>query len=370
MCTDRFLTAEPAPSPAGGGEPQGGFALAVVMVLLFAIGVAGATGYQIVSQEAQLSIQVQEANQAMTLAQAGLYRFLGEPTRGVRDSVQYSLDGGTATVTTRLIKDVEGEEKIYSVRSVGNFADPRYSNTPAERTVTQVAIQRQMPFTPIGAVASTAVDSYYYNSNYTSSRSLWPVVQGNDISSAADCSEGGSLDVDGFWAGYGHTIYFDADSLTGTPVVASGQGGPGAIAAATGLDWSLLTDTEYPVDQEGTLGWPDFGAIPSDSFPVIRINGSFYPGSTFSGRGVLIVRDRFRPADGFDWDGLILAGYSDYLYARMTIRGALLTGFGATISVTWVYDEARIYFHYCNVLEAARQLTYLEPVDNSWAELF
>ena len=60
------------------GARRGGFALGLVVLLLFAIGVAGAVGFQVVQVESQLSNQAREMNLALSVAEAGLKRFLGE----------------------------------------------------------------------------------------------------------------------------------------------------------------------------------------------------------------------------------------------------------------------------------------------------
>ena len=66
------------PSDQRESDPRAGFALALVVLLLFAIAVAGATGYQIVHGAWRMAVQSTEGQTALGLARAGLQRFTAE----------------------------------------------------------------------------------------------------------------------------------------------------------------------------------------------------------------------------------------------------------------------------------------------------
>ncbi|MFC1791778.1 hypothetical protein ACFL0I_04855, partial [Gemmatimonadota bacterium] len=83
---------------ASGGK-QEGFALALVIFLLFAIAVAGATGYQVVRTGAFQSQQCAETSQSLAVAQAGLDWFIGGQRGIVPDTFTLEINGGTAVVT-------------------------------------------------------------------------------------------------------------------------------------------------------------------------------------------------------------------------------------------------------------------------------
>ena len=55
-----------------------GFALAMVVFLLFAVSIASLTGYQVVSVEARLASGKGDADVALTTANAGLHRYVAE----------------------------------------------------------------------------------------------------------------------------------------------------------------------------------------------------------------------------------------------------------------------------------------------------
>ncbi|MCK5651961.1 MAG: hypothetical protein KAJ42_11310, partial [Gemmatimonadetes bacterium] len=78
------------------GARRGGFALGLVVLLLFAIGVAGAVGFQVVQVESHLSNQAREMNLALSVAEAGLQRFLGEHRGHPPDTTIYGINGGQA----------------------------------------------------------------------------------------------------------------------------------------------------------------------------------------------------------------------------------------------------------------------------------
>jgi len=71
--------------------------------MLFAIAVAGATGFQVVSSEFTMAQQNHDGQEAAAVAQAGLQRFLGEQVGQVGDSVSYAIGDGIATVTARRV---------------------------------------------------------------------------------------------------------------------------------------------------------------------------------------------------------------------------------------------------------------------------
>ena len=65
-------------------EDARGFALAMVVFLLFAVAVASATGYQIVNTEWTLTAGNENTNEALAAATAGLNRLCRGAHRGAR----------------------------------------------------------------------------------------------------------------------------------------------------------------------------------------------------------------------------------------------------------------------------------------------
>ncbi len=122
------------------GDPRGGFVLALVVLLRFGIGVAGAAGYQIVFNEALLSVHAKETQTALSIARAGLRSYIGKQIGVHEDTVTYSIEGGDAVVTARLVAEIDDFETLYLLRSEGVYTDPTFTGSAARRTVYQYAI--------------------------------------------------------------------------------------------------------------------------------------------------------------------------------------------------------------------------------------
>ncbi len=124
-----------------------------------------------------------------------------------------------------------------------------------------------------------------------------------------------------------------------------------------GLRWDVLSDPTFPVDCEGTP--PTWASLPTDSFPVSRVNGYVNPGSSWNGRGVLIVNGELDAGSSFTWNGIILAGSVDDINEG-TIRGMLVAGLDGANPYATVQWRGTLRYHYCNVTGANESLSYLE----------
>ena len=121
-------------------DPRGGFVLALVVLLLFGIGVASAVGYQVVLNESVLSVHGKETQTALSIARAGLRSYMSKQL-GVHDTiVTYSIEGGDAVVTARLVAEVDGHESLYLISSEGVYTDPAFKGSAARRTVHQYGL--------------------------------------------------------------------------------------------------------------------------------------------------------------------------------------------------------------------------------------
>ncbi len=348
---------EPAPP---GAHPEGGFALAVVMVLLFAIGVAAATSYQTVRTEASMSLSAKQGSEALAAARAGLERFLAEQRHALPVERTYTFGDARAVVTPRLIRATPYWKQRYLIKSVGTFVDPRIPGHAAERIVYQMVDHHRSPVSVRGALMSPSTSVDLQGSLVT--------VSGADGATSSDCSEAPAASIAGVVAG-GSVGVLDGANVTGSPATVSYPGSE-ATLDSLGLDWDVMTDSNFPVEHDGS--WPDFGSIPSDSFPAVRYWGDFYGYYYMSGRGVLIVTGDLRFYDGFEWDGIILA--NDMLNVtddrNFDVQGLVVPGMdgvGEAFDYRW---DGTIRYHSCNVLEAGKFLAHLEPVEGTWWEAF
>ena len=104
---------------------RSGFVLMLVVLMLFAISLAAATGYEMVRSEFLLSAQNRDGQQALSVARAGLQRFLGEHVGHISDTVRYAVGDGIATVTARKLYERDADNHLYYIRSEGTLDDLR-----------------------------------------------------------------------------------------------------------------------------------------------------------------------------------------------------------------------------------------------------
>ncbi|MEQ9397586.1 MAG: hypothetical protein RJQ04_00310 [Longimicrobiales bacterium] len=349
----------PAPSD------ERGFVLGLVVLMLFAIAVAGAAGFQLVSTEFTLATQGRDGQKALVVARGGLSRFMGEQIGSVGDSVSYAIGEGVATVTTRKVFEQDSLNHLYYVRSVGSVSDLRTPADPAVRTVGTYAWHRISPVPHKGTLFLT--DQRF--------RSLaGNAVSGVDLATLSECSGGATLGVPG--VATGGTAQMLSGVIVGYPLPTDeSYTGFANVVDSMRIRWDILTDPAFPLEFDDTA--PDnWNAMPPDSFPLIRARGDLtaYGWDPRSGgRGVLVVTGTFTPHYGFEWDGMILAGRLNApawwaVYDQPEIRGMILAGMSG-VQQNEDFQSGLFQYHSCNVYRANRALSYLEVVDNALFEV-
>jgi hypothetical protein len=341
------------PSPPQG---QGGFVLALVVLMLFAISVASATGYLMVNTEFAMAKNSGQGAEALSVARAGLNRFVAEQLGVVGDSVSYAIGGGVAMVTTRKLAEQDSLTDIYYIRSEGTVSDYFTPGTPARRVVGAYAYHHRRPLRHFAAMMVAADGGWSQNAG--------AVVDGNDHSTAVDCPGGGASPIAGIIAGVSAGTQ-SGGVLNGSPAGKTWPGGYAAMYDSVGLRWDVLKNSSFPVDFDGSP--PDFSSLPVDSFPVVRVHGYFNPGGSWSGRGLLIVDGELDASPTFYWDGIILAGSVDDIHEGH-IRGMLVAGLDGPNYYTQVYWRGSIEYYSCYVYAADESLSYLALIDNTLFE--
>jgi hypothetical protein len=337
---------------------RGGFVLALVVMMLFAISVAGATGYLVVNSEFSMARHSDEGSEALAVARAGLHRFVAEQIGVVGDSVSYAVGGGVAMITTRKIAEQDSLTDLYFLRSEGTVVDPFTPGVPALRVVGAYAYHHRRPLAHHAAFMVTSTAAYAQNGGAR--------IDGNDQNSAADCPGGNAADITGAIART-TTGSQSGGVLTGNPNGEQWSGGFTQMYDSVGLRWDVLSDPTFPVDFEGTP--PNWGSLPSDSFPVVRYNGTFNGGGGWSGRGVLIVNGMFDAGASFTWNGIVLAGSIDDI-VEAHVRGLVVVGLDGTNPYSTVYWRGTIYYYSCYVYDANESLSYLELLNDTQFEVY
>lgn len=333
---------------------RGGFVLALVVLMLFAISIMGGAGYLIVSSEARMARYATQGEEALAIARGGLHRFTSEQLGVVADSMRYAIGAGETLVTARRMATVDPVTDVYFIRSEAVIVDPFAPGTPARRVVGAYAHHRRRPV-PLHAAVVLSVEDLLVGNNST--------VSGIDVGGAV-CPGGAAPSIGGAIAREDIDV---AGTLVGTPPAQLWGGGYSQFMTQMGLRFDVLSDPTFPVDFEDVQ--PDFSTLPADSFPVVRINGSLNGTSPWSGRGVLIVRDQFDANPSFTWEGIVLAGWVDDRVMG-NIAGMLVGGFSGTEPHEEVeIRNGEIRYHSCNVSRANESLSYLELIPNTLFEV-
>lgn len=337
---------------------RGGFALVMVVFLLFAVAVAGVTGYQVVSSEFALANQSREGQEALAVARAGLQRFLGEQIGQVGDSVSYAIGNGVAAVTARKVMEQNSLNHLYFIRAVGQVADARTPLLPARRTVGTYAWHRIAPI-PQRAAFWLSYDVRLSNS---------AAVEGADQDVTGLC-QGAGTTGGVFLGGQPDPSPSGGSYVSGSPQALTNLG-YAAFYDSVAVRWDILEDPSFPVDFDGY--YPNFATLLAanpDTFPIVRYTGNHTAGST-SGQGVLIVGGTLTLSSFFIWDGIILAGRLGAVSpaAHPLVSGMLIAGLDGS------YSEVRIrsgdyFYDSCKAYKANRSLSYLEVVDNTLFEI-
>ena len=139
------------------------------------------------------------------------------------------------------------------------------------------------------------------------------------------------------------------------------------MADSLGIRWDVLEDPSFPFEFDGSP--PNFASLPADSFPLVRYQGDLAPGSSWSGRGVLVVTGMFDPTSSFNWTGIVLAGSVDDVI-QGHISGLLFGGLDGPNPYSNIDVEMDIEYNACNVYAANKALSYLELVDNTIFEAY
>ncbi len=339
-------------------DPRGGFVLALVVLLLFGIGVAGAAGYQIVLSEALLSVHAKETQTALSIARSGLRSYIGKQIGVHEDTVTYSIEGGDAVVTARLVSEIDDFETLYLLRSEGVYTDPTFRGSPARRIVYQYAVKREIALNHVAMMTQVTGDLYIEDDAH---------IDGNDGASSGTCQQS-SVDLTALIMGSGVETIEDEDPIDGPNPEVVRVGSAAAALDSIGINWDVLTDTNFAVDYEDV--WPPWGScgLPWASATVTRFNGNVTAPSSVCGKGVLIVTGDFLGAQGFQWNGILLAGHIAFTNDDWRIDGLVVAGLDGNATASQLRNDTHIDYHRCYAFAAGKRLAHFEPVGNTWWE--
>ncbi|MDT8368861.1 MAG: hypothetical protein RQ745_06610 [Longimicrobiales bacterium] len=353
-------------------QARAGFALAVVVFLLFAVAMASATGYTVVSIESAMAIQGEESAEAAQIARAGLERYFGEHLGIPDDTTTYAIGGGTVYITARRMAPVDTADGVwaYRVRARAEVSNLSSAVRPATATVQQIAWLHEEP------VARTAAFTGSYSSI---SLQGWTTIEGDD-NSFGQCADSGGEDIHGVGHRGSLVTAPHPDNPSGpTPDI---EGGPddefdfgthAAVVDSAAVRWDVLQDPSFPVDYHNTV--PDFSSLPTDEFPIVRVSGNLTATSSWSGRGVLIIPGSLILGSCcLNWEGLILAGNirsTSGFWGYFFLRGMIIAGLDGTQDVLSINTSVgpQVYYDVCSALAASNALAWWEPLPDTFEEI-
>ena len=336
-------------------EPsRGGFAMIFVTLMLFAISITAVTGYLVVSSEFSMSNHAKEGAEVIAVAHGGMQRFLSDQRGVVGGSAVYPIGLGIAIVTSRKLMEEDPLNHLYYLRSEGTLSDIRTPGAPvARRVVGAFAWHRLNPLAHHAAVIISADEI---------GTSAGGEIDGDDESLPTDCPGGGTAGITGAIAKDRVT-----GNVDGNPIEKLWPWGFSEMPDSVGLRWDVLQDPSFDFEFDGSP--PNFSSLPADSFPLVRYQGDLAPGSSWSGRGVLVVTGKFDPSSSFVWDGIVLTGSTDDII-QGAIDGMLVGGLDGPNPYSIVDVQMDVEYNSCNVYAAERALSYLELIDHTIFEAY
>lgn len=344
----------------GHGQAQAGFLLPMVLLTLLAVGAMVSAALITVQAGLERTLLQRGSVSAASAAEAGLARYLAGgifPGRGLR------LVSGPDTTAVELTPLLEADslhaDSIYLLTSTG------VRRVRGQRIIRRIGVLLADAAHRLGAgfaVATTGAVELGEGA----------VLDGTDRCGEVD---GAGLILPG-----GGRLSGEAGGVAGTPPVDSSRADGASVLEATGVDWAAVqgwtadeVDHAVPPDP-----WPAPSGLGEGDYPRIMVTEAGFPlGDEHSGRGTIVATGDLRLGDGFQWEGLILAGGSVEATGRVRVSGGIVAGFesggagaGAVSRLRGAAGEAPlIRYDSCLAREAAsRAFRRLSPVPGSWAE--
>ena len=99
-----------------------------------------------------------------------------------------------------------------------------------------------------------------------------------------------------------------------------------------------------------------------------HFNGNVTTPGSVCGKGVLIVTGNFLGANGFQWNGILLAGYIVTTNNNFRIDGLVVGGLDGNGTPSEFHNDTHIDYHRCYAFAAGKRLSHFEPVGGTWWE--
>lgn len=367
---------------------RAGFALPMVILVMFILVGALASGFSMISSERAADDAAIQSQSAAAFSETGLQQGLRNrpglglppvPPAGI-ESTRVVLIGGYADIITTRLRAAVGTTvpALYLVRSRGvrTFAGVAGAGnavamSSAFATFQQMTMTVQSSMTGINGIEKAGA------AGSISGIDACPVASGGTGDTLPAVAVPDSPGYDGSLA-----------PLIGNPQVQSL--GPTAADAANVVpfDWADIVNgsaitPDFYSDYMGN-GFPSTGWFASNPtrWPTIIVNNGPNPNNEFSleasGRGLLIVYGDLR-LNGNDagWDGIIIVGGRLRSNGTNQVQGATITGLNVKLGysvddndVNDLNGTKQYLYNSCNVNAALTALGALRVYQNTWANNF
>jgi hypothetical protein len=367
---------------------RAGFALPMVILVMFILVGALASGFAMLSGERRADDATLQQEAATALAETGLQQGLRNrtglglpavPPAGA-ESLRVTLAGGYADIVTTRIRAAVGTTvpALYVVRARGVRTTTGVANAGnAKSMASAFATFQEMTMTVQSSMTGINGINKAGNAGIISGVDQCPVASGGTGTTVAAVAV---PDDPGFT---GQTA-----PLEGSPKVQSIGTDPGDAADAVPFDWDAIVNGNaitptFNVAADGT-GFPSsawFAANPN-VWPTIIVHNGPSPNTEFTltsfGRGLLITFGDLRlSGNTAGWSGILLVGGRLRSNGTNEVQGATITGLnvklGYSVSDNDVNDlngTKQYMYNSCNVRSALSNLGALRVYQNSWANSF
>lgn len=368
---------------------RGGFALPVVILAMFLLVGALASGFAMIRGETAADDAVLQQQAAQALAETGLQQgFQNRAGLGLStlpttsDSARLTVSGGYIDVVTTRLRAPVGTTVpgLYYIRSRG--VRTRSGSAGAGNAVAFAT--GFATFSPIHLTVQSSL---------TSANGINKSGSSGEISGVDNCSvaNGGgqpTLPAVAVPTSPGYTG--STTPLVGTPKIQTIGSNETQAAASIPIDWNGIVynntvSADFYVSADGT-GWPTQAWFDADTtrYPTIIVRNGPDPETMFVvdgfGRGTLIVFGSvwFKGNTG-GWDGIVIAGGRLRSSGGNQVRGATITGLNIKLGynvgeneVTELSGTKKFLYNSCYVSKSLQNFSSggLRAYENSWSNTF
>lgn len=368
---------------------RNGFALPMVVLVMFLLVGAVASGFAMLSGERAADDSSLQSEAAFALSETGLQQGLRNraglglnPMPAAYESTRVTLDNGYADIITTRLRDSVGTTvpALFLVRSRG-------VNTKSGSANAGSAMQMSSAFATF-QVMTMKVQSAMTGINGINKNGNAGTISGVDQCSMANGGTGTTLPAVAVPADPGYDGKLGP--LEGNPMIDTIGADAEEAAEAVPFDWDAIVNddaitADFDLPASGA-GFPNAAwfAVEPHRWPTIIVRNGPEASTLFSlpthGRGLLIVfGDIVLNGNSAGWNGIILVGGRLTSNGSNEVQGATITGLNMKLGYN-VHDNTldennlngtkKFLYNSCNVTKALSAMGSFRVFQNSWANSY